>query len=85
MKLEDNLVHEFNEKSSEKIKSIIKKKKCEFCECGFLPKASFYKHEGGWQTSLFNEKVWIWLECEKCGEQWPLSRLGVERDRYLDI
>jgi len=85
MQLLDNYSHEFNESISNQIKKYITIEQCKFCGGGFLSYAGYYKHDGGWMTSLYPDKIWIWFTCDKCGHQWSISHLGVKRDIEINI
>lgn len=79
--LNDYKSHEFNEDMSKQIYNIanLNNKTCKFCNGKFKKTAYYYKHESGYQTSLFHEKIWIWFECSKCNHQWSLTHLGLSR------
>jgi len=86
MHLKDNKIHKFDKNTSDQIKQYIPIKQCNFCRGKiFLPNAMYYKHDGGWKTSLFDEKIWIYITCKKCGHEWSLTHLGVKRNVYINI
>jgi len=36
-----------------------------------------YLHPWGW--SIQGQKVWLWVECPRCGYGWSINKLGVPR------
>lgn len=58
---------------------------CKYCSERFpfkpvkLGSVEFYPHDGGWIVKDFKEKQWLYKTCPKCGYQWALWKLGVER------
>jgi len=84
--LTDYSSHSFSPFLSNEIFKLVEKKECRFCGSKLNPnKAEFYKHEGGWETSLFKDKVWIWFSCTKYKHQWSLNHLGVNRSTSINL
>ncbi|HEY0088422.1 MAG TPA: DUF6011 domain-containing protein [Candidatus Lokiarchaeia archaeon] len=57
-----------------------KRNKCRFCDGELDDIVRYYEHNEGWYVSELNNKVWLWIECIKCGHQWSLMHLGVSRN-----
>lgn len=64
----------------EDYEALVKDKKCNSCH-GSLGKIKYYPHAGGWRVDGFSERVWLYKVCKKCGYEWALWKLGVERDK----
>lgn len=58
-----------------------RKDECQFCRGQLNPTVYYYEHDGGWYVEALGKKVWLWVECEKCGHQWSLTHLGVYRSQ----
>lgn len=56
--------------------------KCRFCEGDLDHTVYYYEHDGGWFVESLGKKVWLWLECSKCGQQWSLTHLGVGNQSF---
>lgn len=85
--LNDYLIRKFDRDTSKQIYNIanLQNKTCQFCNGKFDKTAYYYKHDSGYQTNIYFEKIWIWFECLKCGHQWSLPYLGLSRKYNLII
>ncbi|MFW9881939.1 MAG: DUF6011 domain-containing protein [Candidatus Thorarchaeota archaeon] len=54
--------------------------KCGFCSGEFNANIYYYEHDSGWYVKDLDKKVWIWVECSKCGHQWSLEHLHIWRN-----
>ena len=52
---------------------------CKFCNGMLNHIVYYYEHDGGWYVESLDKRVWLWLECSKCGHQWSLDHLRVSR------
>ncbi len=57
---------------------MIKDKNCSYCN-GHLGGIEYYPHDGGWLVDGFSERQWLYKTCMKCGYQWALRKIGVDR------
>ena len=56
-----------------------RRNECQFCNGELNHRVYYYEHEGGWFVESLNKKVWLWIECSKCGHQWSLQHLRVSQ------
>lgn len=56
--------------------------KCRFCGATLNHRnVEYYDHDGGYEVEGFTQKQWLYVTCHKCGHQWSLVHLGVDRAR----
>ncbi len=72
--------HVLPKKLGKKLFDQLTQKNCTRSSCNesHVPIVHYWQHEGGWQTDLFNEKVWLYFECPKCHYGEKISRLGIK-------
>jgi hypothetical protein len=66
--------------SLKEYEEMVKDKLCRWCGVPLKPKIEYYEHLNGWVVDGFPNRLWLWKECPKCGHQWSLEKLGIERD-----
>lgn len=54
-------------------------KKCFSCGQRLPGKIDYYEHSDGWEVEGFSSRLWLYVECSKCGYQSSLETLGVPR------
>lgn len=52
---------------------------CKDCGTPFRGSLGHYPHAGGWAVAGFEERLWLYLTCARCGYGWSLWKLGIER------
>jgi hypothetical protein len=58
---------------------LVKGKTCRWCGTRLSGRIEHYEHSGGWTVAGFESKQWLYARCPKCGYQWNLMKLGIQR------
>ena len=59
--------------------------RCRWCNAELPRQLKSYPHPNGWRVKGLSERVWLYVECKKCGYQWALWKLGVPMDVEVDL
>jgi hypothetical protein len=62
---------------------LVVRKRCRLCHRPLPPRLSFYKHSEGWLVEGFG-RLWLYIECPRCGYQNSLDKLGLRHLRDID-
>lgn len=65
--------------AAEKILALIGDKCCRWCGADLPSTVYGYPHSEGWEVEGYEERLWLYMLCTKCGYQWALWKLGVSR------
>jgi hypothetical protein len=84
-KVPDALIQPLKEDGCMKLEDYIKlvvRRRCRLCHRPLPLRLNFYSHPGGWPVEGYG-RLWLYIECPKCGYQNSLDKLGLRHLRGI--